>query len=107
MPQNYKAVTKQVSTYRRCTSINIHNPEGGPATVTFKEEEVRVEDGVVVERKPCAALEMVFDPTGSITLLDPASLEPSGETMTQLQVYRGLFAAYMHLARERDEAEEQ
>lgn len=106
MPENYRASSKQVSTYRRCTSINIHNPEGGPATVTFKEEEVRVEDGVVVERKPVRALEINFDPVQTIPLLNPTTLEPTGQTATHAQVYGALFAAYMAAAKMQDEAEQ-
>lgn len=105
MPQNYRVSTKQLSTYRRCGEIVITNPLQGAANVSFREQEVRVE-GDRTEARVIELLDMAFDPQADIVLLDPATGEPTGQTMKQAQVYQALFSAYMALAKARDEREQ-
>ena len=93
----------------RCRAITITNPLPGQVaghvpevpTAYFTEEKVLNLDGANVQL-PAGSCSKPFNPTDTITLLDPATGEPTGETVTHAALYGILFSLYMQTAVERD-----
>jgi hypothetical protein len=89
--------------WQRSHRVTITNPYGGGAAVAFDEEQVTEFDGVV-STKPGGVLTCYFDPAAEIPLINPVTLEPTGETMPQSVAYVLLFSLYVQLAQARDAA---
>lgn len=104
MPQNYLETPTSGVAWVRCKEVTIDNTLGSPAVVRFVEEKVINLDGEFIHKfSPSSA--MVFDPTATISLVDPATNLPTGETITHAEVYRILHSAYLQAAMARDAEE--
>jgi hypothetical protein len=108
MPEYYRSKQIAGTQYTRCNLIAITNPLGGGAAVQFQEEVVRELGGVVervqVPMQPGRLLEVPYEPDADIALIDPATGQPSGQTIKQSVVYLALFSRYMAAAKARDDA---
>mgnify|MGYP003352253880 CR=1 FL=1 len=99
---NYKETTGEASAYTRCNRIFIENPKDGSKRVTFNEEKLVNINGEAIKQEigSCTA---IFNPVEIIPLIDIATLEPTGETITHLDAYKMLFSLYIATAKHRDE----
>lgn len=112
---NYKEESVTGNKWRRCRTIHIDNNFGTTPRIVFMEQDVVNLGGEYVFKDvhpvhptgANATLIVNFDPTTSIPIYDPVTLEPTGETTTHMDVYKLLFSAYLHAAKERDLASEQ
>lgn len=107
---NYKETTAAGTAWTRCNAITISNRIEGsklfplepmPAAHFYEERVVSVEGAVSV----CADIGRIskaFNPTDTITLLDPVTGEATGETATHGALYGILFSLYIQTAQERD-----
>lgn len=104
MSGNYLETTASGVTWQRCNSLQISNELGATPVIRFGEEKVFNIDGTIVKKgmMGCAVL---FDPTATISLVDPATNLPTGETITHAEVYRILHSAYLQAAMARDAEE--
>jgi hypothetical protein len=107
MPEFYRNKEVVARQFTRCHAITITNPLGGLARVSFYEEEVT--QGASIERKPLnphalPVLEAPYEPDAEIALIDPATGQPSGQTVKESLVYLALFSRYMAAAKARDDA---
>jgi hypothetical protein len=97
----YQEQTGQGQVWQRCYSIMVDNPLGGPATITFNEEKVMV-IGEEVVKNPLTMCRKKFNSPMTFPLRNPQTGEPTGQTMTHLEVYKILHSLYIHTAMQRD-----
>ncbi len=57
-------------------------------------------------RTPAPGMALPFDPAKTIALRDPATGEPTGQTVTYAEAYALLYSAYLSAAAERDAAQQ-
>lgn len=101
---NYKETNISGTSWIRCKQIEISNPLPSTAqkVVFFYEEKVVNIDGVSTTL-PQGSCRKVFDPVaGSITMLDPVTGNPTGSTVSHLELYNILYSLYIQTATERD-----
>ena len=81
--------------------MQIHNQKGVQPHVAFIEERVtQLADSTIAQDN--ATLTTPYNPDSVIELLDPATMQPLGATMTHAQIMVGLYSLYMALAKQRD-----
>lgn len=100
----YKRQNAEVSTYLRANKIVMNNPLSGIPDIHIYEEQVLDMAGEVSTR-PVTTFSKPFSPTNAATefpLLNPETLEPTGQTATYLDVYTIMASLYMSLAHARD-----
>ena len=99
---NYQESEVVGNKWKRCYNININNPSA-PATphITFSEEDVlQLDSGLV--RLGVDGFSVQFDPANEIELINPETMEPIGQTMTEGTIYLALFSKYIAAAQLRD-----
>ena len=102
---NYKETEVTGTTYVRCNFIEIQNPINQTPTVSFSEESVVVLGEDKILTIPISQpLHVTFDPMKSISVIDPETLLPTGETVLMAEIYVLLFSAYIAEATARDAA---
>jgi hypothetical protein len=107
---NYKETTAPGTAWTRCNAITISNRIEGSKmfaleptpTAHFYEERVVSVEGAGNVCADIGRISKPFNPTDTITLLDPATGEATGETVTHGALYGILFSLYMQTAVERD-----
>lgn len=100
---DYKQTTITGDKWTRCYQIVFDNPRS-PRTpyVTIKEQEViALADGSYL---PANAGNLRFDynPANTVNYYDPVTLETTGQTFTEEQLYLMLFSLYIDKAKQRD-----
>ena len=98
---NYNESNVTGSEYTRCNGIRITNPIGMTPSVVFSEERATLLTGRTMTEQ-AGEISLAFDPSKVITLVNPETLEPTGQTTTYGAVYGILFSAYLNAAQERD-----
>lgn len=110
----YKQEQVSGTAYRRCRAINIYNPLTGVPTVNFDEENALVMSSGKAVPLPndlsSAPMSMSFgvsvnDLTKAIPILDPQTLQPTGQQMTYGEIHAVLLSAYIAEATARDAAQ--
>jgi hypothetical protein len=101
---DYKESTISGTEYTRCVAVNISNPIGSVPQIQFIEESVATL-GPRSFHEPKGFIQINFDPSASIPVVDPGTLEETGASITMGSLYLGVFSAYIATARARDEAE--
>ena len=112
---NYKQDSVSGTTWTRCRAVVVSNPlpgkgdrnivtglTKGPSCAFFEETVLSI--GNEIQTANASGCSVDFDPTGTITLLDPATGVATGGSMTHAEMYRALFSLYMATAAERDAA---
>lgn len=64
----------------------------------FSQETIVGTDAGSVLRIPTQPLAMPFDPAASIAVINPETGEPTGDVVTQADVYAIIFSAYLAAA---------
>lgn len=94
--------------WKRASRVVVENPYSSDvvsATISITEQEaLRIGDGSSGEvyTRDVATLTDNFDPHASFDIFDPNTLKPTGNKITQGEVYAILFSFYLKLAEERD-----
>lgn len=84
--------------FTRCPQVIIDNRLGAMPVVTFHQERVvGTSDGQVM-KMPMQPLPMTFDPAAVIPIIDPATGQDTGQTITQGEVYALVYSAYFATA---------
>lgn len=98
---NYKESNVSGVEYQRCHQLKIFNPLIGAKAAEFYEEKILTINNtfVVTGSDSCRK---VFNPAEVINLLDPATGNPTGETVTHQKLYEILYSLYLQTALERD-----
>lgn len=94
--------------YRRSHQLVIDNPLHGNPALTYQEEEIFVHPDGREFHNPQPGMRFEYDPAVNanfeITLIDPATNQPTGGTITAAAVYQALYSLYFQLATTRDAA---
>lgn len=104
---NYKEEVVSGNKWQRCHRIEISNPYVGNKTVAFYEQELVVLTSEEVIQKSVSVggpggLFVMFDANTVIDVINPYTLQPTGQTFTHGELYVMLFSAYMDAANKRD-----
>lgn len=100
---DYKESTISGSEYTRCIAVNISNSLGNVPQIQFIEESVTT-IGTRVVHEPQGFMQIAFNPATVVPLVNPDTLELTGESTTMGNLYLGVFSAYIATARARDSA---
>ena len=111
---NYKQTELAGTSWVRCHGITVTNPLAGAEehdrhgqpigpTAFFTEEKVVTMDGADL-RIPTGHCSKAFSPEALIPMIDPATGEATGETVTHGALYQILYSLYIQTALERDAA---
>lgn len=101
----YRERVEVTTLYRRCHRVVINNPMDGFPRVTFEQQDVTEKDGRTFLTNSPDFLSLDYDPEAMVQLLDPDTLQPTGEVVPQKLAYAILLSAYIHTAKERDAQE--
>lgn len=100
---NYQETTVTGTSYIRCNQVLIINKLGITPTVKFDEQAViTLDTGTII--KGAGEIDIVFNPSEIVPLLNPATGELTGETTTYGDIYTSLYSAYISSALARDAA---
>ena len=80
--------------YLRCHQVVVDNKLGAEPRITFMQERVAEVAGQVMHM-PLPPVTLEFDPDATITLINPATGEPTGSTITQAEAHALLYSAYV------------
>ncbi len=90
--------------WTRTYQIVIDNRLGGVPATTFFEERVMLTDGGDSRHWATGHCRIVYDEAAEIPILDPATGEATGSSITLAALYGLLYSAYIHAATQRDQA---
>lgn len=101
---DYREADVTGKAWTRAYAVHIDNPRGGMPSIQFAEERVAALGGEE-SRKHIGFVLLPFNPEGEVPLYDPETLQPTGATIPQAQIYGILFSVYMMAALARDAAQ--
>lgn len=102
---NYRETTQPCTSYVRAASLQCLNILGGDKIIQFSEETVfMLPDGTTARAHygDCSAVLTADNSRETFALRDPVSGDPTGLTMSYMDVYTALMSLYYHVAAERD-----
>lgn len=94
---SYKLDQKLVAgeSYIRCHQVVIDNRLGHAPTIAFHRERIiGLADGATVTQ-PMSPREVAFDPAAVVPVLNPETGEPTGQTVTQGDLYALIYSAFV------------
>lgn len=99
---DYKETTISGNSWTRCKKIEIFNSYNKTPYIYFHEEtRMNVNDEIIGVPKDYILTK--FQPENIIELRNPETMEKTGDTITQLDLYTILYSAYIQEALKRDE----
>lgn len=100
---DYQETSVAGTMWRRAKMINIWNPLDGAPRVCFTEEDVvKLADGKVITSGDSTFINANYEAAKSFNIIDPITGQPTGQAMTQEQLYGLVYSLYRSLALERD-----
>jgi hypothetical protein len=100
---DYKELSVSGNQWQRACAIHIQNNYGQTPQITIQEEQLTNINGEIFQ-KGAGGINITFDPSQVIDLLNPADGTPLGASMTQGQIHVALWSLYMQEAAKRDAA---
>jgi len=100
---NYNETAVTGESYQRTNRIIIDNPYQAAPRIIFEEERI-INLGDEVVKKPVTALQVAFDETEVINVMNPLTNELTGTTITMGEIYALIYSVYWQKAQERDSA---
>jgi hypothetical protein len=99
---NYKESTVAGSVYQRCRYVQIDNTLNAVPKMYCLEEEVIIIPDREPMRRDVSSIDLIFDPTSAIELINPETGEKLGSTVTHKELYVILHSLYIQAAANRD-----
>lgn len=100
---NYNETSVAGNIWTRCSSVHIVNNYGATPQIIFGEQQLIELDNLppiaTSGGTNCSAL---FDPAASIAILDTTTGNPTGQAVTQQELYNILYSLYIATAKARD-----
>lgn len=94
---SYKLDQKPVAgeSYIRCHQVVIDNRLGHAPTIAFHRERIigLADDATVTQ--PMSPREVAFDPAAVVPVLNPETGEPTGQTVTQGDLYALIYSVFV------------
>jgi hypothetical protein len=108
MSNKYRETALSGSSYIRCDAISITNGQENKRIKFNESEVITLEDGRVTTKSVGSVGEFFSEENADTTfsVLNPADNSDTGATMSYQDLYLGLYSLYLHLATERDAAQE-
>lgn len=100
---DYQEANVSGKSWHRFGRIVIDNPRNGVPTILCVEQEVTSLGEKEIVRD-IGNLGFVFDPNAVIPILDPTTMQPTGQTISGTELYVSIFSAVMQQAAIRDAA---
>lgn len=100
---DYKETSVNGTQWQRCSSVIIDNAYQRNPQIMFQEERLTNVNGEIFQQG-AGGINVPFDPLKVINLLDPATGQPTGQTMTFGEMYMAMWSLYMQEAVARDGA---
>ncbi|ALO46566.1 hypothetical protein [Pseudohongiella spirulinae] len=101
---NYNEQSVTGTEWTRCKRIVISNPLAAQPEIRYDEETVLTTSAGQTLKSAQGYLTVPFDPSAVIDLYDPATGQPTGQTVTQGEIYALVYSAYLTAANARDVA---
>jgi hypothetical protein len=101
---NYNEQAVTGTEWTRCKRVVIDNPLAQPPEIRFDEEVALTTSGGATMKTAIGYLNVPFDPDAVIDIYNPATGEPTGQTITQGEMYALVYSAYLTAATARDVA---
>lgn len=101
MSDKYKENTVSGSSWFRCCNVMVRNDLGVTPKIIF-EEQMAIVIGEKTILDQVGGLEVIYDPSQVIKVVDPSTNLPTGEEVTHADIYRLLHSAYIQAAMSRD-----
>ena len=101
---NYNEQSVTGTEWTRCKRIVISNPLAEQPEIRYDEETVLATSAGQTLKNAQGYLTVPLDPSAVIDLYDPATGQPTGQTVTQGEVYALVYSAYLTAATARDVA---
>ena len=99
---DYKETAITGSSYVRANTVLLENPKNGTPAIIFTEERwYDLGEGTTVAAQ-LGQFKVNFEPAGVIDILDPGTGAPTGQTITQAEVYAAIYSFYIQAALDRD-----
>ncbi|CAB4136579.1 hypothetical protein UFOVP306_32 [uncultured Caudovirales phage] len=100
---NYNETSVAGNIWTRCSSVHIVNNYGATPQIIFGEQQLielnNLPSMVTSGGTSCSAS---FDASANIAMLDPATGNATGQTVTQQELYNILYSLYIATAKARD-----
>jgi hypothetical protein len=100
---DYKQTTHVITQWQRCFRAVIEHQRGEVPRIEFLEEVVTINGEETRQQVPGCAV--VYEPTELVPLRSPVDDEPTGQTISQAEVYALLYSVYRYAADKRDAAQ--
>ena len=100
---DYKEQAVAGKQWTRCNLVLIDNTFNAAPSISFQEEQVTIV-GEEIFKKNSGSINLTFDPSRVIPLIDPATGNPTGATTTFGEIQVALWSLYMAEAVARDSA---
>lgn len=81
--------------YIRCPQVVIDNRLGRNPTVVFHRERVIGFGGSAAVTQAMSPRELAFDPAASVPILNPETGEPTGQSITQGELYTLIYSVFV------------
>jgi N-acetylneuraminic acid mutarotase len=98
---DYKEQNVSGNQWQRACAIHIQNTYGQTPQITIQEEQLTNINGEMFQ-KGAGGINITFDPSQVIVLLDPSTGLPTGGETTQGAIHTALWSLYMQEAAKRD-----
>lgn len=104
---NYEQTAISATQWVRCYAVVLQNPLDGEKLATFQEQQVMQMQGAAPFVQEAGSCALRFDAADAIPLRDPATGEPTGQTMSHAEFYAVAYSAWRHAAELRDAGQAQ
>ena len=97
MSMTYKLDQKPVAgeAYIRCPQVVVDNRLGHAPFVTFHRERIIGLDGGATVTQPMSPREVPYDPAAIVPVLNPLTGEPTGQSITQGDLYALIYSVFV------------
>ena len=99
---DYKETQIAGKQWKRCFEVKVENPlaPAVPKAIFYEQDVIEIAGKNVTIRAD--QVEMSFDINGTITIVNPDTLGPTGDTVPESMLYVLLFSKYIEAAKARD-----
>ncbi len=100
---NYNETSVAGNIWTRCSSVHIVNNYGATPQIIFGEQQlIELDNLPSMATSGGTSCSAVFDAAASIAILDTTTGNPTGQTVTQQELYNILYSLYIATAKARD-----
>jgi hypothetical protein len=99
---DYRQTVHTITQWQRCFRAVIEHARHQVPRIDFLEEVVTINGDETRQQVPGCSIS--YEPAGVVPMRDPDTDQPTGQTLTQQQIYAILYSVYRWSADQRDQA---